>query len=68
MRYVESKYLVYQRDWAYRFYIADTLWASAENKKLSKRLSELIHPTPVDDRSGDEIAQDVIDRLELKVN
>lgn len=67
MRYAESKYLTQQRDWAYRFYIADSLWLSAENKKLSKRLSDILSPQIIDNRSGDEIAQDVIEKLDLKV-
>lgn len=38
-----------------------------ENKRLSVRYSDIIYPKPVDSRTGDEIALDVIQRLDLKV-
>lgn len=39
-----------------------------QNKYLNVHYDDLIHPKPVDTRSGDEIALDVIQRLDLKVN
>lgn len=49
----------------YRFYIADSLQNIPQNKYIGKRLYDIIYPTPVDTRSGDEIAADVINKLGL---
>ena len=38
-----------------------------DNKRLTMRYVDMIHPQPVDTRTGDEIALDVIQRLNLKV-
>ena len=68
MKYAMSKYKMYEEELAYRVYIADSLFYSADNKKLVKRYSDVIRPAPVDNRTGDEIALDVINRLGLRVN
>lgn len=60
-------YALHQEEVAYRIYVTDSLFYSAENKKLVKRYIDIINPRPVDNRSGDEIALDVINRLGLKV-
>lgn len=64
-----------KREWEekhYRSYMADALWAISENVAriagghyVSKRWDELINPTTPDERSGDEIAADVIRRAGL---
>lgn len=51
---------------AYRFYVSDSLFYYGQNKHLVKRYAEIIKPRQVDNRSGDEIAEDVITRLGLK--
>lgn len=38
-----------------------------ENKRLTVRYVDMINPQPVDNRTGDEIALDVINKLGLKV-
>lgn len=60
MRYVVAKYEEYSRTIAYRFYIADTLYLTPQRKGLTKRLHEIYYPVKADNRSGDEIAADVI--------
>lgn len=68
MRYAISLYKLYQEEVAYRVYVADSLYYQAENKQLTKRYMDIIRPKPVDTRTGDEIALDVITRLGLKVD
>lgn len=65
MRYVVARLEFYYRDMTYRFYIADSLQNIPQNKYIGKRLYDIIYPTPVDTRSGDEIAADVINKLGL---
>ena len=45
---------------AYRNYIADALWVIPQNKAISKRYSELMNGLVVEQKSGDEIAAEVI--------
>lgn len=66
MRYVTSKYKLYQDEVAYRVYMADSVFYQAEGKKLTVRYVDYIHPKPVDNRTGDEIALSVIEKLGLK--
>lgn len=69
MRYVKSRYRNYQRDLAYRIYITDSLQLAAQNKYLTFRYADYIAgrmPKP-DNRSGDDIALDIINRFDLKM-
>lgn len=74
MRYVVARYNEKQRDMAYRIYLTDSLKYIAENtarsvssdgKYLTVRYIDIIEPKPQDNRSGDEIAIDVITRAGL---
>lgn len=65
MRYVKAKWDDHQKSLAYRIYISDTLFAMAQQKYLTKRYVDLISNEPQDDRSGDEIALDVIAKCGL---
>lgn len=67
MRYVKVRYNDYLKEYMFRIYMTDSIQLSIENKKLAKRYAELVNPQPQDDRTGDEIAKDVIERLGLKV-
>lgn len=67
MRYVKARHLDAQKELAYRIYITDSLFYQSEEKRLTKRFYDIINPVPIDKRSGDEIALDVIERLSLKV-
>lgn len=56
------------RDKAYRFYVTDSLSYAAQNKFISQRYADIIKPQKVDNRSGDEIAEDIISSLGLRFN
>jgi hypothetical protein len=49
-------------DWIFRQYVAYSLQAIPENKKLSATLDELVHPKPVDNRTVEEITEDICKR------
>lgn len=67
MRYAISRFESYQSDMAYRFYISDELYYSGRNKTHTNTFRELMNPKLMDNRSGDEIAEDVIKRAGLVV-
>lgn len=50
---------------AYRFYITNSLQNIPQNKYCTTSFSEIIKPKKVDQRSGDEIALDVIKKAGL---
>lgn len=49
----------------YRAYVTDSLYYQAHGQCLTERWIEKIMPTAKDERSGDEIAADVIARAGL---
>ena len=49
----------------YRVYVSDALYWQGQNKTLSKRWVELIEKKPVDTRTPEEIAADIIARAGL---
>lgn len=51
----------------YRNYVADILYWRGQGKTLTITYNDFIHPKPVDNRTGDEIALDVIHNLGLKL-
>ena len=74
MRYATARFNQHQRDLAYRIYVADCLRMATENTaKMSQgaytaaRFYDIINPKPVDDRSGNEIAADIIKRAGIEV-
>lgn len=50
---------------AYKIYMSDTLYYRGQNKTLTMRYTDLIHQH-IDNRSGDEIALDVINAAGLR--
>lgn len=68
LRYVKARESERVDAAMYRRYVADSLFYSATNQRLTVRYAELLErlKTPNDERSGDEIAADVIGRLKLK--
>ena len=62
MRYVEARLETEQRETAYRNYISTSLQLIPQNKYLTHTFDEILHPEKikVDNRTGDEIAEDVI--------
>ena len=74
MRYATARFNQHQRDLAYRIYVTDCLRMAAENTaKMSRgsyttvRFYDFINPKPVDNRSGNEIAADIIKRAGIEV-
>lgn len=51
----------------YRVYVSDALYWQGQNKTLNKRWVELIEQKPVDTRTPEEIATDIIARAGLVV-
>lgn len=74
MRYASVRLEQLQRDRAYRIYVTDCLKVIGENtarfaggSSLTKRYAEVIDPLPVDNRTGEEIAEDIIKRAGIEV-
>ncbi len=74
MRYATARFNQHQRDLAYRIYVTDCLRMATENAaKMSQgsytvaRFYDIINPKPIDTRSGDEIAADIIKRAGIEV-
>lgn len=66
MRYVKAKYSQYRQELEYRIYITDSLYYNGENKRLTYRYAESLIPKYEDNRTGDEIALEVIEKLNLR--
>ena len=66
MNYVLAKYREHQREAAYRSYVCTSLQNIPQGKYISKPFDEIIQTAKTDDRSGDEVAADVMNRLGLK--
>ena len=74
MRYAIARFNHHQRDLAYRIYVADCLRIISENTAkmgggsyITAKFSDIINPKPVDNRTGEEIAADIIKRAEIEV-
>lgn len=69
MRYVLARLQAEIRDRTYRIYITESIFAHGENKRLTAHYSDMIKNVSqkCDNRTGDEIALDVIERLGLRV-
>ncbi len=74
MRYAMARYQSQQRDLAYRIYVTDCLRMVTENTaKISNgsytvaKFSDIINPKPVENRTGEEIAADIIKRAGIEV-
>lgn len=66
LRYVRARFADYRQELAFRNYIADSMFVHGQGKYLTERLHDIMN-RKIDNRSGDEIAADVIHRLGLKV-
>ena len=69
MKYMVARFLQDYEDLSYRIYTTDMLRTMAMGMKYQsvQRYAELIDHAPKDQRSGEEIAADVISRCGLKV-
>lgn len=67
MAYVLARVEQQSRDELFRAYVARSLQAIPKGEYIEAGYADLAYPLPVDPRSGDEIAEDVIRRLGLEV-
>lgn len=74
MRYAMARFNQHQRDLAYRIYVCDCLRMATENTAkmgggsyIAVKFSDIINPNPVDNRTGEEIAADIIKRAGIEV-
>ena len=74
MRYATARFNHHQRDLAYRIYVTDCLRMATENTaKMSQgaytaaRFYDIINPKPTDNRTGEEIAAEIINRAGIEV-
>ena len=69
MKYMVARFFQDYEDLSYRIYTTDMLRVVAMGQRVQsvQRFAELIDHAPKDQRSGDEIAADVIQRCGLKV-
>ena len=74
MRYAMARYQSQQRDLAYRIYVTECLRMVTENTaKISNgsytvaKFEDIINPKHVDNRTGEEIASDIIKRSGIEV-
>ena len=74
MRYAIARYQSQQRDLAYRIYVTDCLRIISENTAkmgggsyVTAKFTDIINHKPVDNRTGDEIAADIIKRAGIEV-
>lgn len=74
MRYAQARYNQHQRDLAYRIFVSEGLRILTENTAkmaqgayLTVNFLDIIDPKPKDERSGAEIASDVLTRAGIEV-
>ena len=74
MRYVIARFNQHQRDLAYRIYVTDCLRIISENTAkmgggsyITAKFPDIINPKPVDNRTGEEIAADIIKMAGIEV-
>ena len=74
MRYAIARYQSQQRDLAYRIYVTDCLRIISENTAkmgggsyITAKFADIINHKPVDERTGEEIAADIINRSGMEV-
>lgn len=74
MRYAMARYQSQQRDLAYRIYVTECLRMISENTAkmgggsyITAKFPDIINPKPVDNRTGEEIAADIIKMAGIEV-
>ena len=74
MRYAMARFNQHQRDLAYRIYVSDCLRIISENTAkmgggsyITAKLADIINPKPIDNRTGEEIAADIIKMAGIEV-
>ena len=74
MRYAIARFNQHRRDLAYRFYVSECLRMIGENTAkvgggsyMTAKFEEIIRPKPADNRTGEELAADIIKRAGIEV-
>ena len=74
MRYAIARFQSQRRDLAYRIYVADCLRIISENTAkvgggsyITAKFADIINPKPADNRTGEEIAADIIKQAGIEV-
>ena len=74
MRYAMARFNQHQRDLAYRIYVTDCLRIISENTAkmgggsyIAAKFSDIINPKLAGNRTGEEIAADIIKRAGIEV-
>ena len=74
MRYAIARYQSQQRDLAYRIYVSECLRMISENAAsgggrsyMVVKFEDVINPKQVENRTGEEIAADIIKRAGIEV-
>ena len=74
MRYAMARFNQHQRDLAYRIYVTDCLRIISENTAkigggsyITAKFADIINQKPDDNRTGEEIAADIIKRAGIEV-
>lgn len=74
MRYAIARYQSQQRDLAYRIYVSECLRMISENAAkigggsyITAKFADIINPRHADNRTGEEIAADIIKRAGIEV-
>ena len=74
MRYAIARYQSQQRDLAYRIYVSECLRIIGENTAkvcggsyITAKFEEIISQKPDDNRTGEELAADIIKRAGIEV-
>lgn len=62
-----AKFNSHVEDEMFRTYMASILYWQGQGKTLTVTYDEFKHPKPVDNRTGDEIAVDIISKLGLRL-
>ena len=67
MRYVEARLDEFEREETYRIFVTTSLQLIPQNKHLVKSYTDMVmkNQNPVNNRTGDDIAMDIITRAGL---
>ena len=65
LRYAISRFKYEQDEMAYRVYVTDSIYYKGHNQMINKRFFDMLNEK-VDNRNGDEIALDVMNKAGLR--
>lgn len=74
MRYAMARFNQHRRDLAYRIYVSECLRMISENvasrggrSYMAVKFEDVLNPKPVDNRTGEELAADIIKLAGIEV-